>query len=97
MIDVRSDDEWNQGYIDGAQQIKIDEFMARQDEWPADKDTPIVVYCQSGYRGAIASVFLQLMGYTNVNNLAGGVNAWLRAELPVVGVPEATPEATAGA
>lgn len=97
LIDVRSDDEWNQGYIDGAEHIWINEFMTRQDEWPADKDTPIVVYCQSGYRGAIASVFLHLMGYTDVNNLAGGVNSWLRAELTLVGVPEATPEATAQA
>ncbi|MFN8527332.1 MAG: rhodanese-like domain-containing protein [Anaerolineae bacterium] len=87
LIDVRSDDEWNLGYIDGAQHIWINEFVARMSEWPVDKDTPIVVYCQSGYRGGIASVLLHLMGYTNVRNLAGGVNAWSREGLPLTGVP----------
>lgn len=87
LIDVRSSDEWNQGYIEGAQHIWINEFMARQSEWPQDKDAKIVVYCQSGYRGGIAAVFMRLMGYTNVRNLSGGVNAWTRAELPLVGVP----------
>lgn len=95
LIDVRSDDEWNQGYLEGAQHIWINEFMARQDEWPTDKDAPIVVYCQTSYRGGIAAVMMRLMGYTNVRNMAGGVNAWVSAELPLVGVPEAAPEEAA--
>lgn len=93
LIDVRGAEEWNAGYIDGAQHIWINEFMSRQDEWPADKDTPIVIYCASGYRGSIATVIMQLAGYTNVRNLSGGTNGWTAAGLPLVGaVTEAAAE-----
>jgi rhodanese-related sulfurtransferase len=92
LIDVRSDNEWNQGYIEGAQHIWINEFMSRVDELPADKDAPIVVYCGAGYRGGIAAVLMNLLGYTNVRNLSGGTGAWVAAELPLVGVPETVVE-----
>lgn len=90
LIDVRGLEEWNAGYIDGAQHIWINEFMRSQDQWPADKDTPVVIYCGSGYRGAIATVLMRLAGYTNVRNLSGGTNAWTAAGLPLVGAVTAT-------
>lgn len=89
LIDVRSEEEWmDPGYIEGAQHIWIDEFIMRMDEWPEDLEANIVVYCASSYRGGIAMVMMNLLGYTNVRNLAGGINAWVKAEYPVV-VPEA--------
>ena len=52
---------------------------------PTDKAAPIVVLCQSGHRGALVMMYLRMTGgYTNVRNLAGGMNAWVAAELPVV-------------
>ncbi len=89
LIDVRSEEEWGTGYIEGAQHIWINEFIARQDEWPEDRDANIVIYCASGYRGGIATVVMELLGYTNVRNLSGGSNAWVAAGLPLAGVPEA--------
>ncbi|MBZ0305444.1 MAG: hypothetical protein K8I82_05190, partial [Anaerolineae bacterium] len=90
LIDVRSQEEWDKdGYIEGAQHIWINEFMSRQDEWPADKDANIVVYCGAGFRGGIATVMLELMGYSNVRNMTGGLGGWKVAELPVVGVQPA--------
>jgi rhodanese-related sulfurtransferase len=50
---------------------------------PADRAAPIVVMCASGHRGGIVMMYLQMLGYTNVRNLGGGVNAWIGAELPV--------------
>lgn len=86
LIDVRSETEWNeQGYIAGAQHIWIDEFMAHQDMWPADKNTEIVIYCASSYRGGIAMTILKLMGYANVRNVTGGFNAWVAEGLPFEG------------
>jgi len=85
VIDVRGLEEWNAGYIDGSQHIWINEFMSRQDEWPVDKDTPIVITCASGYRGSIATVMMRMAGYTNVRNLSGGTNAWTSAGFPLVG------------
>jgi rhodanese-related sulfurtransferase len=92
LIDVRSQDEWNSnGYIEGAQHIWINEFVARRDELPENRDAEIVVYCAGGWRGSIAMVFMKLMGYTNVRNLAGGMYAWNAAGLPVEGGAAAVP------
>ena len=90
LIDVRSADEWNAGYIDSAQHIWVNEFMSHQDQWPADKNADIVIYCGSGYRGGIATVMMRLAGYTNVRNLSGGSNAWTAAGLPLVGAVDTT-------
>ncbi len=84
LLDVRSAEEFGKEYIEGANHIWIEEFWGRISEMPEDKATPIVVYCASGYRGGIAAVALNLLGYTNVRNLSGGLNAWKAAELPVV-------------
>lgn len=83
LIDVRSDDEWSKGFLADAQHLWIDEFVTKLDTLPVDKAAPIVVYCQSGYRGGMAAVMLNLLGYTNVRNLASGVNAWSAAGLPL--------------
>lgn len=88
LIDVRDNTEYTtKGYIEGAQHIWINEFWSRRNELPADKSTPIVVYCQGSYRGGIVTVALNLMGYTNVRNLSGGVKGWQAAQLPLAGLP----------
>lgn len=85
LLDVRTAEELTKdGYIEGALNISINELPARLAELPADKATPIVILCKSGHRGALGMMYLQSLGYTNVRNLAGGMNAWIAAELPVV-------------
>ncbi len=85
ILDVRTAEELtNDGYIEGAVNIPINELPARLAELPADKAAPIVILCKSGHRGALGLVYLQSLGYTNVRNLGGGMNAWIAAELPVV-------------
>ncbi|MCS6992434.1 MAG: rhodanese-like domain-containing protein [Anaerolineales bacterium] len=85
IVDVRTAEELTKdGYIEGALNIPINELPARLAELPKDKATPIVILCKSGHRGSLALVYLQSLGYTNVRNLAGGMNAWIAAELPVV-------------
>jgi len=88
LIDVRSPEEWETGFIAGAEFIWINEFMASRDQWPEDKDATIVVYCGSSYRAGIATVMMRLMGYSNVRNLVGGIKAWVASELPLEGAPE---------
>ena len=41
-----------------------------------DKDKPLVVYCHHGMRSAWAANWLRAMGYENVYNLTGGIDAW---------------------
>lgn len=85
ILDVRSQTEWDEnGHIDGAVLVPVIDVPANLAQLPADKAAPIVVTCASGHRGAMVQMYLQFMGYTNVRNLAGGLNGWIAAELPVV-------------
>ena len=85
IFDVRTADEVAAGYIEGALHIAINDVPANLAQLPTDKAAPIVVLCQSGHRGALVMMYLRMTGgYTNVRNLAGGMNAWVAAELPVV-------------
>lgn len=85
LLDVRTQAEWDaDGHIEGAILVPVTDLAASLDKLPADKAAPIVVLCKSGHRGAIAQMYLQFLGYTNVRNLNGGLNAWIAAELPVV-------------
>lgn len=56
--------------------IDFTKVKDRLSEFPEDKDTEILVYCQSGSMSLKASKDLVNAGYTNVKNLVGGVNAW---------------------
>ena len=83
LIDLRTDEEWANGYIEGSVHMPIDVLLADMSLLPSDKAAPIVVTCQSGHRGGMALVTLHMLGYTNVRNLGGGVGAWAAAELPL--------------
>lgn len=61
LLDVRSQAEWDSGHLDGAMHIPIAELSARMDEVPAG--APVVVYCQSGVRSAMAAQLLESDGY----------------------------------
>lgn len=85
MLDVRTQAEWDaNGHIDGAIHVPVNDVPANLAQLPADKTAPIMVICASGHRGAMAQMYLQFLGYTNVRNLNGGMNGWIAAELPVV-------------
>ena len=56
--------------------IPYDQVAGRAAELPKDKGAKIVVYCRSGAESAIAAQTLVDLGYTNIDNLAGGMNAW---------------------
>jgi len=84
LVDLRTDEEYAAGYIEGANHIAINTLPASLASLPADKAASVVALCQSGHRGALAVMYLRMaQGYTNVRNLAGGMNAWVAAELPV--------------
>jgi rhodanese-related sulfurtransferase len=65
------------GEIDGTDlYIPYDQLAARASQLPADKSSKILVYCRSGVESAQAAQTLLNLGYTNVWNLDGGMNAW---------------------
>jgi phage shock protein E len=56
--------------------IPYTDIVARASQLPADKAAPIVVYCRSGHESAIAAQSLLDLGYANILNLDGGMDAW---------------------
>jgi len=59
--------------------IPYNNIEGHADKLPDDKDAKIVLYCRSGGMSAAASKTLAGMGYTNVFDVPGGMNAWTAA------------------
>ncbi len=74
FLDVRTPGEYQGGHIAGARNIPVDELRARLEEIPRGKR--IVVYCQVGLRGYIATRVLMQRGITGVSNLSGGFTTY---------------------
>lgn len=81
LVDVREPDEWHRGHAPEARHIPLGEFAARMEELPADRD--IVLICRSGNRSGKAADLL-MRQRDDVANVAGGMQAWAQAGLPVV-------------
>jgi len=82
LVDVRNQNEWNGGHIEGARHIPLGYLASRVDEIPRTK--AIVVQCASGQRSAIGASLLRARGLEQVINLVGGLGEWRRAGLPIV-------------
>jgi rhodanese-related sulfurtransferase len=82
LLDVREQSEWQEAHIDGAVLIPLGELSGRIAELPTDRD--ILVICRSGNRSAQARDLLRAAGMNRVTSVAGGMNAWKAAGLPVV-------------
>ena len=75
LLDVRTEEEFLEGHIQGAILIPYDEMINRVEAELTDKDIAILIYCRSGRRSAIAADILASMGYTRVYDF-GGILDW---------------------
>ena len=75
ILDVRTQEEYDQGHIPGATQISHEEIAEKAEEVLTDKDQLILVYCRSGRRSKIAAEALVELGYTNIKEF-GGIIDW---------------------
>ncbi|MBK6539890.1 MAG: rhodanese-like domain-containing protein [Flavobacteriales bacterium] len=92
LVDVRTPAEQEEGIIAGATMIDFNaggfkDAAAKQ----FDKSKPVYVYCAAGGRSARASKQLVELGFTQVYDLVGGMEAWREADQPVV-LPSSTPK-----
>lgn len=87
LIDVRDPSEFAGEHIPGAQLRPLSRF--NPDEVGQQVSSPIVVYCRTGTRSASAAQALRSAGYTNVQELAGGLLAWQAAGYDVQRNPRA--------
>ena len=76
VIDVRETWEWELARIDGATHLPMQEIPARFQE--LDSAHPTVVICHHGVRSLQVVAYLQRMGFDNLHNLEGGIDAWSR-------------------
>jgi adenylyltransferase/sulfurtransferase len=81
LIDVREPWEHEEMRIDGALLIPLGEVPDRIAEIPEDRD--VYVHCRLGHRSAKATEFLREHGRPRAINVAGGIDAWRNAGLPV--------------
>ena len=75
ILDVRTQEEYDQGHIPGAVLIPNTEIEERAEEELPDKDQLILVYCRSGNRSKQAAEVLEELGYTNIKEF-GGIIDW---------------------
>ncbi|MBO0767699.1 MAG: rhodanese-like domain-containing protein [Solirubrobacterales bacterium] len=73
LLDVRQQHEYDAGRISGAKLIPLSELAAGAQE--LDKERPVIVYCRSGGRSAMAATALEQAGF-EVHNMTGGLLAW---------------------
>jgi hydroxyacylglutathione hydrolase len=82
VIDVRSDEEWSDGHIAGAEHVMGGVIAEHALSLPRDGVT-LALVCGSGYRSTVAASVLERTGFTNLLNVTGGMAAWQHAGLPV--------------
>ncbi len=82
ILDVRTQEEYNESHINGSTLIPVQELDTRFKELPRDKK--ILVYCRTGSRSATASEILVNNGFTQVYNMQGGITEWKNAGYEVV-------------
>lgn len=80
LIDVRQDHEFEAGRIDGSRHLELTQ-LAEQAE-TIERDRPVVFYCRSGARSAMATDAFAQAGF-DAHNMVGGLLAWEAAGLPL--------------
>lgn len=86
ILDVREPDEFAAGHLPGAVNIPRGVLEFKISSHPAfqgQQDAPIVVYCQTGGRSALATQALNQLGYEKAVSMAGGFKAWIEGGLPL--------------
>src|SRR3954466_5470859 len=77
IVDVREQHEFEEGHIPGAVHVPRGHLESRIEGKASDRSQPIVLYCASGQRSALAAHTLQsLLGYEDVASMNGGITLW---------------------
>lgn len=84
ILDVRDESEYAAGHLPNSKNIPAEKMSERWHELEKFKEKPIVIIYKSGVRSGNPSSILQKNGFTQVHDLKGGIDAWRRANLPIV-------------
>jgi molybdopterin/thiamine biosynthesis adenylyltransferase/rhodanese-related sulfurtransferase len=83
IVDVREQDEWDEGHLPDALHIPRGNLESRIETAVPDRSQPILLYCAAGNRSAFAAKTLEELGYEDIVSLSGGFTDWKRNGFPV--------------
>lgn len=84
ILDVRTQEEFDEGHIEGAVMLDFYRDDFAEELATFDRDVPYVLYCRSGNRSQQARQLMEDLGFTSVEDIDGGIVGWQDAGLPVV-------------
>jgi rhodanese-related sulfurtransferase len=83
VVDVRSADDFARGHVAGAVNLPLNELDHAGERLQRYKGRPLLVCCQSGSSAMGAARRLRAQGFAGARVMAGGVQAWRTANLPL--------------
>jgi rhodanese-related sulfurtransferase len=83
VLDLRSKELYDAGHISDARNVPAADLASQADTLKKWRDKNVITYCDSGVSGANGARTLLKLGFTKVFNLQGGLNAWIKDNLPV--------------
>lgn len=81
VLDVRDQDEWEEGHVPNAVLIPSDELESRLNELPTDEE--MIVVCYGGNRSLSATEMLRDHGFDLAQSVSGGISQWIASGYPV--------------
>lgn len=83
VVDLRSKELYDAGHIVDARNVPAAELASQADSLKKWRDRNVITYCDTGVSGASAARALVKLGFTKVFNLQGGLNAWVKDNMPL--------------
>jgi rhodanese-related sulfurtransferase len=83
VLDLRGKELYDAGHIGDARNVPVAELGAQAESLKKWRDKNVITYCDSGVAGANGARTLMKLGFTKVFNLQGGVNAWVKDNMPL--------------
>jgi rhodanese-related sulfurtransferase len=87
VIDLRAKDLYDAGHIVDARNVPAAELASQAESLKKWRDKNVITYCDSGANGANAARALIKLGFNKVFNLQGGLNAWVKDNMPLAKTP----------
>jgi hydroxyacylglutathione hydrolase len=82
IVDVRRENEWNEGHIEGSRRIYVGKLEKEANSLP--RHSPIILICKTGNRSSFGASVLLRAGFDRVHNCLGGIDAWTKLGYPLV-------------
>jgi rhodanese-related sulfurtransferase len=83
VLDLRGKELYDAGHIGDARNVPVAELASQAETLKKWRDKSVITYCDSGANGANGARTLMKLGFTKVFNLQGGLNAWVKDNLPL--------------